>query len=96
MTKRKISEKQKGRLVYSCSTPSTSSSVAAPQLHLQQQLHQKQSIPGEDHSRNHNRKTKKKGGKKPREKPEGRTEKKLRGMNKQKSGEKPEMMKKRE
>jgi hypothetical protein len=38
--------------LYSCSTPSTSSSVAAPGLHLQQQLHQKQSIPGEDHSRN--------------------------------------------
>jgi len=35
------------RPLYSCSTPSTSSSVAAPELHLQQQLHQKQSIPGE-------------------------------------------------
>jgi hypothetical protein len=34
--------------LYSCSTPSTSSSVAAPGLHLQQQLHQKQSIPGEE------------------------------------------------
>jgi len=81
MTKRKISEKQKGRLVYSCSTPSFPSSAAAPvpKLHLQQQLHQKQSIPGEDHSRNQNRKTKKKGGKKPREKPEGRTEKNSEG-----------------
>jgi len=59
-------KKHNGRLVYSCNTPSTLSSVAAPKLHLQQQLHQKvQSIPGEDHSRNQNRKTKKKEEKKP-------------------------------